>query len=756
MVFCALTSLNVFAQGVLEEVVVTATKRVESIQDVPVSITAINQEQIQNLGILDMEDLSLYVPNFEINSAAVVPNLYIRGMGGGLTHSIEQSVGRFIDDVYISRAAINLHGFMDMANVEVLRGPQGTLFGKNTVGGALILRTGDPTDTYESGINLSYGDYSTTGNNFEFQGYVSGPLSDELAGRIAVRYRDKDGFYENRLNGPDGTEREDYGVRGKLHWTPNDRFSAKLKLEYQTYEEEGSDTNEWSGAGGPPLAVYQMHSPNFTPELDWKIDVDCTDITANRDTTGDGMADTATNAGSFCPSRDQDSFNATVRLDYEVDAGTFTSVSAYQEYDYVHRFNGLDMGLTSGFRALRDEDYSGFSQELRFTSEEGDKYDYIVGMYYEDSELSRNQVSDINLVTLFFDPTGAFLGRSEPWSQDTETIAGFGQLRWHFNEDITLILGGRYSSEDKDFNFERFFRVYGTDTVLPIPGGPGGPPLTAVGSRSESKFTGSVTGQWHATDNAMLFASFSQGHKTGGFSDRIENPAADFEFDEETVDAWEVGAKTTWLDGALVFNVTFFHMSIEGLQLSTQLPGAIPAFSVSNAADTTSKGIELDGAWNVNDYLTVGGNFAYTDATYDSFPGSENCPAGVTPAANGTCDLAGFPLIFAPEVKTSVYTDLYFDSAFNNWDVALHGDINYADDAFTDISYRPESISEAHTIFNASVRLVSPSEKYTLSFLAKNISDRGYCAWCVPSGPNFIATMNTPRELSLRFTAKFD
>ena len=132
-------------QAQIEEILVTATKRAESIQDVPVSVSVISADTMAATGITDMEDLSLYVPNFEINSASILPNLYVRGLGSGATHSIEQSVGRFVDEVYIGRAAINLHGFMDLASVEVLRGPQGTLFGKNTVGGALIMHTADPT-----------------------------------------------------------------------------------------------------------------------------------------------------------------------------------------------------------------------------------------------------------------------------------------------------------------------------------------------------------------------------------------------------------------------------------------------------------------------------------------------------------------------------------------------------------------------------------------------------------------------------------
>ncbi len=748
------------AQGALEEITVTATKRAEGIQDVPVSVSAITADQIAKLGISDMEDLSLYVPNFEINSASILPNLYMRGLGSGATHSVEQSVGRFIDGVYISRAAINLHGFMDLAGVEVLRGPQGTLFGKNTVAGALILNTADPTEHCEYGVDLTVSDYDTTGGRNEIEAFLSGPLSDNVQGRLAVQYKNNDGFYINRLAGPGGPNREDYGIRGKLAWDAGENTRVDLKLEYNEFESEGPDTAEFGGLGGPPLFVYQLQSPNFTPELDWIVDVNCDEILANRDTDGDGVGDTVFNAGAFCPSRDQESTNATVKVEHNMSGGTFTSISAYQDYSYQHDFLGLDMGLASGFRANRDEDYEGLSQEFRYTSDDSDTFDYIVGLYLESSEVSRFQRSDVNLVTIFNDPNGAFIQRNEPWTAETETIAAFAQARWHFNDAFSLIVGGRFATEDKDFEFERFYNDYGTENPSGFQGGgPFGPPLTAQDSRSEDKFTGSATLQWRSTEDTMLYAAFSQGHKTGGFSDRIDSPTADFEYDPEDVDSIELGLKGTYLDGSLALNVAVYSMDIQGLQLSTQLPGAagaVPAFSVSNAADSTSEGLEFDVTWAVNNVLTLGASAAFSDASYDSFPGSENCPAGVTPAPDGTCDLAGFPLIFAPDTKGTIYADFLVGDAFGEWDVGGRIDYNFSDEQFTDISYRDEVLTDSYSITNASLRLISPSDKFTISLIGKNLGNEAYCAWCIPSGPNILASMNPPREIALKISARFD
>lgn len=739
------SSINAYAA--LEEILVTATKRVESIQDVPISVSAISGDQIQDLGIVDMADLSLYVPNFEINAAAVVPNLYIRGLGGGLTHSIEQSVGRYVDGVYMGRGAISTHGFMDIAGVEVLRGPQGTLFGKNTVAGALILRTAQPTDAFEAGINLSLSDYSTTGGAEELQAYVSGPLSDTLKGRIALRYRDKEGFYMNQLDGPDGEQRTDEGFRATLEWTPNEQLTANLKLEYAQYDYLGSDVAEMPSLARGSLAQYQAIAPSFTTELDYNIFVDCTDTFAT-------VGGERINTGTFCPGRDQEYTNATLKLDYEVGAGTFTSITALQEYDYVYDFNGVDGGLANAFKAQRDEEYSGFSQELRFTSTADDEnYDYIVGLYYEDSDLMRNQVSDFNFTELIGAPF--FLGRSEPWEQDTQSLAVFGQLRWHVSDKLTMIFGGRYADEDKDFAFQRFFRDYQSPVTNGRPGGPGGPAISVSDSRSEGRFTGSITAQWDVSDETMVYASLAQGHKTGGFSDRIDNANANFEFDEELNDTIEIGTKTTLLDGALALNATLFHMSIEGLQAAARQRDndGLPVFSVINAADSTSQGLEMDFVWSVNDMLTIGGNYAYTDATYDSYPGSESCPTGAPQAADGTCDLAGFTLPYAPENKGALFADVYLENAIGEWDVNLHGDINYSSDSFSNDTFLPTELRESHTVSNVSIRFVSPSEKYTAAIMVRNLSDEQYCLWCLDGGP---ASLNTPREVLFKFSARFD
>ena len=735
------------SEGVLDEVITTATRRAESIQDVPVSVAAVSQDDIQKMNLMDMEDISVLVPNFEINSGSILPNLYIRGLGGGTAHSIEQSAGRFVDDVYISRAAINFHPFLDIQGVEVLRGPQGTLFGKNTAAGALILRTANPTDELEYGVDVMTSSYSTTGGQTELSGYVSGPLGENVSARFAALYRDQESFYENTFTGlgPDGAQREDTAFRLKLRWDIGDNTTANFKIEHMEYDVFGPDTAETAEFAGGPEGWRGLAENSGVPAelaatvddaLDWKIHLNCGEA------FGAPGPQQGTPLGAWCPSRDQEYQTVLVDIEHELGAGTFKSISAFQTYEYDHQFHGADQGAANFFRAIRMEEYEGFSQEFRFTSTPSDQFDYILGMYYEDSNLQREQTSHLNL------PGGPFETEDEPWEQDTNTFAVFGQLRYSFTDRLTAIVGGRWSTEDKDFQFERFFSEYQTEDFLfqDI--------ALRMESRSESEFTPSFTFQFDATDDVMLFLTAARGHKTGGFSDRVDAQDTDIEFDPEIVDSFEVGMKSTMLDGALALNFAIFTMDVQGLQLSTQVEGTVADFVVGNAADSSVDGAEVEWTWLLTDNLTFGGNYAYTDATYDEFVGAGGCPPEFL-NGDGVCDLSGLPLQYAPDNKASLYFDYESGPVIGDWGLGLRGTFLHTGDHYTDISYFPAVFQESFSTYDAMVRLTSPDENITVSLIGKNLGEESARAWSVPSGPNFLAAMIPPREVVLRAQFRF-
>ena len=260
--------------------------------------------------------------------------------------------------------------------------------------------------------------------------------------------------------------------------------------------------------------------------------------------------------------------------------------------------------------------------------------------------------------------------------------------------------------------------------------------------------------QWQGTDDINLYATYAAGHKTGGFSDRIEEQDADIQFDAEEVTSFEIGAKTNWLDGSLSVNLTYFNMDIEGLQLATQLEGTVAAFSVDNAADSTSKGFELEVHWYAHENWTLGGNFAYTDASYDEFIGGADCTDRLR-NSDGVCDLTGEPLIYAPENKGAVFIEYYGDNMFGEWDFSARSDFAFTGDHYTDITYADSVEQKSYNTINASMRLISPDENITISLIGKNLTEEKIMAWGVPSGPNILAAMAPPREITLKLKYRY-
>ncbi|MEM8935845.1 MAG: TonB-dependent receptor, partial [Pseudomonadota bacterium] len=406
-------------------------------------------------------------------------------------------------------------------------------------------------------------------------------------------------------------------------------------------------------------------------------------------------------------------------------------------------------------RAVRADDYTNFTEELRFTSDYlFDSLDFIVGVYYENSDLARFQSSDINFVAAGLGPI--LLQRNEPWQQQTETIAAFGQVRYDVIDRLRLIVGGRFAHETKDFNFDRYYHEYGTDDSLSptAPLGPFDPAVSASASRSEDKFTPAATLQYELNDDVNVYASYAQGHKTGGFSDRIDAAGVDFDFDAEDNTSYELGMKGIFFDGSLTANLTLYYMDVEGLQLATQVPGTIPAFSVNNAAEVTSKGVEFDAQFRPNDLWTIGIDYAYSDATYDEFVGTPDCPASAV-NSSGECDLSGFPLIFAPKHSGNGFIEVFDDTAFGQWGAGARFNASFSDEYFTDIAYADSSFEDGYGIFGASIRLVSPDENYTISLVGKNLTEEVVLQWGIPSGPNSLASLRAPREIAVRFSAQF-
>lgn len=726
----------------IEKIIVSATKRVESIKEVPVSVAVMGSEDLEALAVVDIRDASTFIPNFEFSSDPILPNLYVRGLGSGISQIIEQSVGTFVDGVYMGRATTSSLGFMDVESLQVLRGTQGTLFGKNTVAGALVINSNEPTDYFEANIKGMYGGYSTTGNFYELEGFVSGALTDEVNARVAVRYRDADGYVINRLEGPNGSDRKDFSIRTTFAWEASENTSAKLKLEFSEYETEGQMSMEILGfdrdRNPARHDLYTTLSPGFEDTLNWVGDLDCS----------------VEEAHNFCPGRDQDYQNVTLEIEHDLGFATLTSITGYQSYYYHDQFVSIDVGIAGGaFQATRIEDYTSVSEELRITStaEPGERFDYIVGLYLDSVELARDQEDHFNLPLVLGEGIGPKFDRDENWTLDTQTAAIFGQLRWHFSPEITASLGGRYGSESKDFDFIYRARQYYSDELLSEVDFP-------AASRSESKFTPSLNLTWQTEDDVNLYYTYAQGHKTGGFSDRLSvKSGKNVEFNAEESTMNEIGIKTTLFDNEFDINVAIFHMQMSDLQVARvgtdeECGEGAFCFVVQNAAEVTSQGIEIDWSWYATENLSFGGAYAYTDATYDSFD-LAGCKIGV----GGNCDIGGQPLIFAPEHKGNIYAQ-YIMELGGEWELSTLVNVAYSSEYYASQELDDEVKQDAYTLVNASLKL-SSGDDYSISLIGRNLTEEAVLSFGIPvpgGQPYAFGSSAAPREIALSFSYNFE
>lgn len=739
---CALSLLTAATQAqVLEEVIVTAQKRAESLQDVPISVSAMQGDKLQSAGIPNMQALSDHVPNLYIAAGSVNTNIYMRGVGSGNNQGFEQSVGMYIDGIYMGRGRQYRAGFIDLERVEVLRGPQGTLFGKNTVAGAInvISASPDPGGELEGEIALS----AESHDGRIAEGFVQGSASDTLAMRLGFKYRETDGYMDNDFLGTTEGQVEEAGLRLTTVWQPVDELSVNFKYSTMEHDRVGSPSTTKLYLADPAErdALFPNRSPfasigylltdSFFPDFD---DITRREFVAYKDNGyGNSRAD-GIGIGKNPDGSDEEYDTLALNIDYELPGGTLTSVTGWTAYEFV---DGVDVDWLPLQFIHRDDlqEFEQFSQELRFASPGGEFFDYVVGGYYEknDLEIDRRVTIDLNadglvpqllgVNSLFALLTGGAynanqLARNHYHQQDAESWALFGQGTFNLRDDLRLSIGLRYTEEEKEVVSTQFvsddLTGIGTPTdnyfaLLIEATNFNSYPFDFREKRKTDKWIPSINLQWDVTPDSMLYASFTQGFKSGGFTDADDQepgqlapgafpcapgqpieacydptvPNDDFEFEDEEVDAFEVGGKHMLFQSQLMLNWAAFYTMYDNLQTSI-FKGI--SFGVTNAAQSEIKGLEVDLLWQATDRLRLGLNGAWLDASYDEFPNAP-CTAiqlDVDPACGTefgftSNDLAGEPTMFAPEYTASLTFD-YALPLSNGMEVFSSGEVNYRDD----------------------------------------------------------------------------
>ncbi|MFT5481987.1 MAG: iron complex outermembrane receptor protein, partial [Halieaceae bacterium] len=734
-----MASYSAQAQLMLEEIVVTAQKRVESLSDVPISVNVVGAEKMAESGITNLNDLADFVPNLSMNQTGIGTSITVRGISSGINPAFEQSVGMYVDDIYYGRAQLARVPYLDMSRVEVLRGPQPILFGKNAIAGAIAMHTKSAsTDGVEGYVSA---DYNFDEEGYDVNGAINLPVSDTFAIRLAALKRDQDGYYENTFLGRDESALDHQVLRANFSWDISDNFSADLKVENAEFDTEGrflEIINPVEIGGSPSFATALSAITGGAVTLDTEQDF-------KRQSNGDA--------------EETEVDNITLKLDYGLGDHTLTAITGSVKYDY---FQQCDCDFISGI--LIDtagyEIFEQFSQEIRLTSPGGETVDYIVGAFYQDYDVA---VDDITIV-----PVGSLLGglsaalpgtgARRAYETDSELWSVFGQITWNISDTLRLNLGGRYTDEEKsgsrsieivDIVDESPVRDVAGQPITTSPAAPfvyglgfaidneqfNASGLSGCGgvsdatghdlscSRSESAFTPMVNLQWDASDSAMVYATYTEGFKSGGFDTRANNSGS-FEFDEEEATAYELGAKMSLLDGAAELNVALYRTEYTGLQTS-QFDGIL-GFNVTNAGDATTQGLELDGRWQLTENLMLTGSAGYLDFEYTKFPNSQ-CYFGETSdyadgPLEGLCDRGGDVREFTPEVTMNIGGE-YFIAIGDSMELTIGLDVSYSDEYFVSPTLDPNLVQDSYTKLNARIALESTEGTWSVALLADNITD---------------------------------
>ena len=554
----------------LEEVIVTATKRAGGIdvQRAPVAVTAYGEDQLDAMHIRDLAQLGFTAPSVQmedIGTARGTANFSIRGLGiNSSIPSIDPTVGVFVDGMYLGLNAGVVFDMFDLQSVEVLRGPQGILFGRNVTGGAVLMNTTRPTD--ELSINARVA--GETGENFYASAVVSGPLSDSVGGKIALYHNDDGGWHRNLATGQDHGAAETTLIRGALEFQPTDVLNVIVRFDHGESEGDGPASQN-AGLFGTENFRFSIDEPGFY-DNDWSHVV------------------------------------AEVNWDVDFGEGQITNIFGWREYS-SETLGDIDASPLFFFHAPATTDQDQISNELRYAGTFGNTY-LTTGIYYFTQDIDyieQRQIPPLN-VTL----TGGGI-------QEQDTFGIFAQADIAINDRWVINLGARFTDEEKSADIA---------TLLPQPNPVNACSLAGCNAfdfsdtESWSNFSPKVGFQFEPNDDTQIYGFWTKGFRSGGYNLRNTSPTASpGPFDEEEQDSFELGVKTDLADGRLRVNAAVFHNTIDNLQREVNLPdpSAGVVQIIRNTADATITGFDAEIGWAVSDELFVRASAGYVDGEYD-------------------------------------------------------------------------------------------------------------------------------------------
>jgi iron complex outermembrane receptor protein len=706
------------AGNVLEEIIVTATKREKNIQDVPIAISAITARDIESAGLTRVEEMTTLVPNFTY--AQTTTKKIGLSSSGGIGN--DPNIGVYIDGVYIGRDSGFNSGLMDIERVEVLKGPQGTLFGRNSTTGALNITTRKPSEDGFVEIEASVGDLSYTRLGVS----AGGAFSENVMAKLSVAKADRDGYLDNTFGGT-ANDLDNLFARGQLLIAPNDALAIMLSADYS--KDEGNGNNMVAAALGEPLNFDRVVN---MPDLGFE-------------------------------EREIDGVAATV--EYAMDNGyEITSITATRSIDEKSVVDGdyspLEYNLFGD-----DREQSSFSQEIRIASPAGERFEWVAGVYYFDQEFTAITDTFSGRDTIFafggmfFDPfffsligTGAnptdfgLPGNSGQVLTnariDTESLAGFASGSYNLSDQWSITAGVRYTDDDKKLTFSQVSDVISQGFFPNIDCAD--PSFGCQTSQRDNQWTPQVSVEFRPTDDILTYLKYSEGFNSGGFNANLYGGIAPLSFGPEEVESWEIGFKSTLMNRRLRLNAAVFDTDYLNKQESFFLASA-GGFVQTNAGAAESNGFEIEFTALPMDGLEIFGSVGSADAVYTNYVDGDGN------------DFSGNKLQNAPDLQWNL-------GAAYEWAIsdALNGsvraDVFYQDDRFLSPNNDPFFVFEETTLVNLRLGLGSAEGNWMVTAWARNLFEDDAIAQIFEGGffvPFIAYAPNTPRTVGVDFRYTF-
>ena len=715
------------------EILVTAQRRAQNVQDVPIAITAVDGEALRNAGIRDPRDLTLLVPSLSMQAgtAASTTSLFIRGVGiGDFNSNTTGAVGVYVDDVFIGANAGKLFNIFDSEGIEVLKGPQGTLYGRNTTAGAIRFASVKPTDSFSGNVSALYGRF----NEVRIEGGVGGPIiEDVLKVRVSGLYHRNDGTTFNRLTGNRVNDLDLWAGRIILDYTPNVDTLVRLAV------------HGGRNSGGARQFQHRGQGVDFFGDPAFLPDGTPTDGFGYADTDGDPYA------GDYdIEGRERiNVFGASLLGQFTFGDVQLTSISAYEQ---VNRFTleDTDASPNQVVTAYYEDRPRQFSQELRLQSVGDGTFTWIVGGFYFHDNLKTDSAFDI-LRSLRdpsaplggFDPASSIGLLRYPYTQTTDSFALFGQGDYKLSDSLTATLGLRYSQDRIRMQFVSLFDALGAVVPEPAFSNVTVPLVDFDQSQSFDDLS------WRAAlnykvDDTLIYASFSKGYNSGGFAGGASTDVGQLDpFDSEKLFAYEIGLKTDLLDRRLRFNASAFYYDYRDLQVFIfDVSGPVPVQRKLNAGNASIFGLEAEITAKPVRNLELFGAFTLMDSEYDTF------------VALGGASFAGNRLVNAPTFSGAAGVRVNVPLE-NGSEIRANVDGSYTSSIFLYPDNLTATQVDGYGLLNARIAWSSSEDRYEIALWAKNITQTEYITGIFPIITQDQVNFNEPRTYGVQLTARF-